>query len=166
MGTSIVEQVEIIETTECRFCRQVIDQRANRCPYCQVSQSTRSRPSRPGKFAFAMFLVVVGGSTHFDRQSFDATPDHSVALAEATSIEVPRAVANKVAEPQPQVPAEFDPEDMPLIGSVQLLEQLTGSAEHQPLICAGITDATSICEHLVRSLERQGWNFGPAGYLD
>ncbi len=77
MGTSIVEQMEIIETTECRFCRQVIDQRADRCPYCQASH---------------------------------------------------------------------------------------GSAEHQPMICAVITDGTSICEHLVRSLERQGWNFGPAGY--
>ena len=47
MGTSIYDQVEIIETKECRFCSQVIDQRADRCPYCLVSRAgLELRPPR------------------------------------------------------------------------------------------------------------------------
>ena len=60
MGTSIYDQVEIIETKECRFCSQVTDQRADRCPYCLVSQSTPSSPNSYSKVACALLVVVVG----------------------------------------------------------------------------------------------------------
>ncbi len=55
---------------------------------------------------------------------------------------------------------------MRLIGPAKLLpEWSVRTTDHLPLICAGITDDTSICESVVRSLEGQGWNFGPTGHL-
>ena len=135
MGISIYDQLEIIETKECRFCSQVIDQRADRCPYCLVSQSTPSSPNRYSKVACALLVVVVGGSAHFDQGSFDETLDRSVATTDVAPIAAPI----EVVESEPEKTAEFDPERIHLIGSAKLLpEWSVRTTGHLPLICASI----------------------------